>query len=96
MVPDTLPRRLRKQLDEKTTRIVCSWFDWLEYSEMIRATHPIERVKLLDWPEIDLPVRRRKAALAIGRQYPGIIFEVPTEEEDERAERRALRKRRKK
>ena len=80
--PDELPAHLARQLDGRSKRIVCSWAEWLDHSEDILAMQAFERVKLRDWPEIDLPDTRKEAALEIGKQYPSIVFEVPTEEED--------------
>jgi hypothetical protein len=78
---NSLPRHLRKQLDGKATRILCLWADWLEYSETILAVQPIERIKLFDWPEIDLGDMRRQAKRAIARQYDNrFVFEVPDKE----------------
>jgi hypothetical protein len=82
MPPVHLPRHLREQLDGQSTGIVCSWADWLEYSEAILAVQPIERVKLLDRPEIDLGDTRRQARRAIARQYDNrFVFELPDKEE---------------
>jgi hypothetical protein len=43
---------------------------------------PIERVKLTDWPEIDLGDTRREARRAIERQFPGIRIELPDKEKE--------------
>jgi hypothetical protein len=63
------------------TSITCTWEEWLDRYETSLSRHPIRTVKLLDWPEIDLPDTREAAALEIGKQFPGITFEVPDDEE---------------
>ena len=80
---NSLPRHIQKQLDGKSSRIVCSWGDLWDHAETILAIQPNVRAKLTDWPEIDLGDTRREARRAIERQLPGIRFELPDEEEDE-------------
>lgn len=67
-----------------SAHIVCSWGDLIDHAETILATQPIRRVKLTDWPEIDLGDTRRQAKRAVRRQYASIRFGLPDEEEDDR------------
>ena len=77
---NSLPPHIQKQLDGRS-RIVCSWGDLWDHAETILAVQPNVRVKLTDWPEIDLGDTRRDAKRAIGRQCPGVRFSLPDEED---------------
>ena len=66
----------------RVERIDCRWGGG-RITELLLRLFSIKMVRLTDWPQQLISGTREDAVLEIARLYPGIVFELPMEEEGE-------------